>query len=80
MSQVGLRYGETTLREDLFGAEFAEVVVSHLHSQNFIGQVSERRWADQATVERYVAGIRTWARTPDALWITGVLQTVGWRD
>jgi|GEM_PF-4148371 len=80
MSQVGLRYGETTLRKYLFGDEFAEMVVCHLLSKNFIGQVSERGWADQATVGRYVAGIRTWARTPDALWITGVLQTVGWRD
>jgi hypothetical protein len=37
-------------------------------------------WADRPLLERYAAALHDWAKHPDALWATIMVETVGWAE
>jgi SAM-dependent methyltransferase len=80
MRQAGLRYGETTYGSEEVPPSMADTIVALFLAPTVADRAIELGWADRPAIERYAEGVRTWGRQPDALGITGILQTVGWRD
>jgi ubiquinone/menaquinone biosynthesis C-methylase UbiE len=81
LRQAGFRRGGTTLWPvELFTPAEADDLVMILLAPGALGRAVELGWTDRATAERYAAGVRSWARDPDAVAIDALFQTIGWRD
>jgi SAM-dependent methyltransferase len=79
MRQAGLRPGETTARGDSYPPQAADALVAVFLGPRIADQAIALGWVDRPSLERYAEGIRAWGQHPDALLITSMLQTVGWR-
>jgi hypothetical protein len=80
MRQAGLRSGETTYGSEEIRPSMAVTIVALFLAPTIADRAIELGWAHRPAIERYAAGVRTWGKQPDALAITGILQTIGWRD
>jgi SAM-dependent methyltransferase len=79
LHQAGFRHGETTFGKVEIAPADVDTAVA-MFRRGVAGRAIELGWVDQATVERLAEGYRVWANGPNAIVITALFQTVGWRD
>jgi ubiquinone/menaquinone biosynthesis C-methylase UbiE len=58
---------------------WVEMVVSHLQEPVFIGQVTQRGWADAEVVKEMREALKSWGKNPDAFRAIITGEAIGWR-